>query len=173
MTEDDYDLVVFDLEGTLCHTRTGGPFRKSADDWELYPDVLDRLAFLKERGSKIALASNQGGVAFGHLPAGPLHAELRRLAKAVGADDWRWCFHHPDGTVAPYNVPCRCRKPGPDMLLELMKEAGAAPGRTLMVGDREEDQRAAIRAGCGFIWASDYFGRSDPEPSRESAPPAA
>lgn len=42
-------------------------------------------------------------------------------------------------------------KPAPDMLLEIMDELGAAPDRTLMVGDTTHDLQMARNAGVGAL----------------------
>src|SRR4051794_29645391 len=42
-------------------------------------------------------------------------------------------------------------KPDPLMLVELMRELGAAPSRTLMVGDTTHDLQLAANAGCASV----------------------
>ncbi|MBV6476044.1 MAG: HAD-IA family hydrolase [Rhodocyclaceae bacterium] len=42
-------------------------------------------------------------------------------------------------------------KPAPDMLLEIMSELDAEPGRTLMIGDTTHDLRMARNAGVGAL----------------------
>jgi len=42
-------------------------------------------------------------------------------------------------------------KPDPCMLLELMREFGTEPGRTLMIGDTTHDLQMALNAGCASI----------------------
>jgi histidinol phosphatase-like enzyme len=49
------------------------------------------------------------------------------------------------------------RKPGKGMLKFLMNHFGVEANETLCIGDRDEDQAAALAAGCAFIWAKDYF----------------
>ena len=45
-------------------------------------------------------------------------------------------------------------KPDPLMLVELMHELGAAPSRTLMVGDTTHDLQLAANAGCASVAVS-------------------
>ena len=45
-------------------------------------------------------------------------------------------------------------KPDPLMLVELMRELGAAPDRTLMVGDTTHDLQLAANAGCASVAVS-------------------
>jgi phosphoglycolate phosphatase len=51
-------------------------------------------------------------------------------------------------------------KPHPRMLLELMREFGADPQRTLMVGDTTHDLQLAANAGCPCIGVS--YGAHEP-----------
>ena len=51
-------------------------------------------------------------------------------------------------------------KPDPLMLQELMREFGAEPGRTLMVGDTTHDLQMARNAGCAAVGVS--YGAHEP-----------
>ncbi len=50
-------------------------------------------------------------------------------------------------------------KPHPRMLHELMREFGAPPERTLMIGDTTHDLRMALNAGCASVGVS--YGAHD------------
>lgn len=154
-----YDLVIFDVDGTLVRTKSGGEFRKTADDWEPIEGRAETLAQLKIAHKKIALATNQGGVAMGYFPAGDMVTELARTAEAVGADRLRYSFYLADALLEIYASPPLAfyRKPAPGMLMSLMLELGVPAPRTLMVGDREEDKKAARNAGVAFCWADLFF----------------
>ena len=45
-------------------------------------------------------------------------------------------------------------KPDPRMLLELMREFGTEPERTLMIGDTTHDLQMALNAGCASVGVS-------------------
>ena len=51
-------------------------------------------------------------------------------------------------------------KPSPLMLQELMREFGADPHRTLMIGDTTHDLQMAVNAGCASVAVS--YGAHDP-----------
>src|SRR5260221_2433900 len=57
-------LVIFDVDGTIVTTKSGETFRKTADDWQWLPGRLEKLQELDRQGVKLAIATNQGGVAF-------------------------------------------------------------------------------------------------------------
>jgi len=48
------------------------------------------------------------------------------------------------------------RKPSPGMLLIAMDLAGASPENSLFIGDRPEDEQAAVAAGITFQWAHEF-----------------
>ena len=50
-------------------------------------------------------------------------------------------------------------KPDPTMLIELMREFGADPARTLMIGDTTHDLQLAVNAGTARVGVS--FGAHD------------
>ena len=51
-------------------------------------------------------------------------------------------------------------KPHPRMLHELMREFGAEPERTLMIGDTTHDLQMAVNAGCASVGVS--YGAHEP-----------
>jgi phosphoglycolate phosphatase len=52
-------------------------------------------------------------------------------------------------------------KPDPRMLVELMREFGTDPDRTLMIGDTTHDLQMALNAGCHSVGVS--YGAHDIE----------
>jgi D-glycero-D-manno-heptose 1,7-bisphosphate phosphatase len=152
-------LIVFDVDGTLTKTKSGATFRKTADDWEPIDGRIAKLRDLREQAFSLALASNQGGVAFGYMEEADIQRELQRTAKwfyipeqAVFA-----CYTHPKASIDRYRTVDDRRKPGADMLIEAMQAYHVSAAETLMVGDRPEDEEAAKNAGCAFIWAHEFF----------------
>lgn len=95
-----------------------------------YPGIMALLERLKDIGVKCAIVSNKPDSA------------ARELGK-------RWF----DGLVAT-TVGDRAgirRKPAPDTLLEVMRQLGAAPERTVYIGDSEVDVQTAQAAGVDCI----------------------
>jgi len=153
-------LCVFDVDGTLVQTKSGATFRKSADDWQWLPGRLEKIKTLRENGVKLAVATNQGGVAFGYFSQSEILAELTRMCKQAGFPKGGIyvCYTHPKASVDQYRaMEDHRRKPGPSMLLEAMDDFSAEPEETLYVGDRIEDEQAAKKAGISFMWADKYF----------------
>jgi D-glycero-D-manno-heptose 1,7-bisphosphate phosphatase len=163
---DGIRFVVLDADGTLCRTIKGHPFRHGAADWELIPGRKDAIDHWRSKGVEFAIATNQGGVAFGLLAKHEIERELWNLAEMLGipAGLVFECYTHPQARYDQYRVPDDPnRKPNPGMVIMAMAAAGFEPAETLVVGDRPEDRGAAERAGCAFADASEFFCGWDPD----------
>ncbi len=154
-------LIIFDVDGVLCQTKSGKKFRAGASDWQLKEGVKDKLAVLRRQGIHLAIASNQGGVAFGLLDETAIRQEIQKLALELDIDFVAVCCAHPEPKFGYEEYAdeeeLKRRKPAPGMLYEAMAHYGSFPQDTLMVGDMESDRQAAKAAGVAFQWARDFF----------------
>jgi D-glycero-D-manno-heptose 1,7-bisphosphate phosphatase len=175
-------LIILDKDGTLTAPKSGNPFVQYPEDQILLPGVLAGLRHYSSQGHKLAIASNQGGVAAGHKTLRDAIAEMRfclTLCEEL-VDAAFFCPDYdefyavgPNGVGFPDNHCCfniaeilgweesrsvlntgYFRKPGPGMLKFAIKDAGAT--EALMIGDRPEDQQAAAAAGIDFRWADEW-----------------
>ncbi len=157
----EYKLVIFDVDGTLVTCKSGATFRKSADDWCWLPGRVEKCQSLLEQGVKLAIASNQAGVAFpwSKFTEEEIAFEIGAVASEVSASYVAICYSTPNENALPKyrDASDTRRKPGPGMLLEAMAACGATPEETLMVGDRDEDEAAARAAGVNFMHADQFF----------------
>lgn len=154
-------LVIFDKDNTLIAACGKRPANAPAEQVPL-PGVVAKLAQLRSLGYKLAIASNQGGVAWGFLTESQAQALVKDAARKVGGVDfWRCCCYDERAVVrnpsSPFAQPSRRRKPAPGMLREIMRVAQVTPAQTMMVGDQESDRQAAEAAGVRFVWAKEFF----------------
>ena len=153
-----YKLIVFDLDGTLVTTKSGATFRKGAYDWKWLPGRVEKLQELSVQGIWLAIATNQGGVAFGYMKQDAIEQEIKRTCREGHITDYRVCYNHPQASIPEYCKEDENRKPGPGMILGLVKQfQDVTLDDTLYVGDRPEDEQAAKNAGVAFMWAQDFF----------------
>jgi D-glycero-D-manno-heptose 1,7-bisphosphate phosphatase len=167
-------LCIFDKDGCLVKSVVESKSGKShapnrLEDQEYFEDVRAVCENLRAEGWTLAVASNQGGVAFGIFSADEAELLVKSAAEYIGAVAYRVCFYHPKGKVSPWNQEHRNRKPQPGMLIELMQQFQVMPENTLMVGDWQSDKEAADAAGCDFRWAHEMFGRVNPFADRMHA----
>jgi D-glycero-D-manno-heptose 1,7-bisphosphate phosphatase len=153
----DIKLFIFDADGTLRRsTVTNHPTPNKDDEWELLPNVKEKLQkILSQRADIVlAIASNQGGIELGHLSKrqarkllDDLYKELTGKRPAKGMI--QLC---PD-----FKKPSDCRKPKPGMLQKIMDQARISSKQTLFIGDSEDDRVTALNAGVRFMWAKKFF----------------
>jgi D-glycero-D-manno-heptose 1,7-bisphosphate phosphatase len=123
------------------------------------PGVATAIRTLNEAGYFVFVISNQSGVArgmFGEQDVRDLHDWMRNELQRDGAriDDFRFCPHHAEGSVADYAVDCDCRKPKPGMLRDLMTAWPVRAQGSFVIGDKPSDIEAAKAAGLpGFLFA--------------------
>ncbi|MDH3643705.1 MAG: D-glycero-beta-D-manno-heptose 1,7-bisphosphate 7-phosphatase [Gammaproteobacteria bacterium] len=140
-------LILLDRDGVINFDSPD--YIKSADEWRPIPGSLEAIATLRSHGAKVAVCTNQAGIARGRFSSADLAAIHAKLNSALAALDTRldaltFCPHHPDDA-------CDCRKPKPGMLLAMMREFAAEPAQTVFVGDSLRDLQAAHAAGCQAV----------------------
>ncbi len=99
----------------------------------MFPGTLEMLQALKARHHWLAVATGKGGRGLDEALA---HAQLKGLFDATRTADET------------------ASKPDPRMLNELMREFGAEPDRTLMVGETTHDLQLAVKAGTPRVAVS-------------------
>ena len=113
----------------------------------MFPGTLEMLQALKARHHWLAVATGKGRRGLDEALA---HAQLKGLF---------------DGTRTADET---ASKPDPRMLNELMREFGAVPERTLMIGDTTHDLQLAVNAGTPRVAVS--YGAHEHEAFADFAP---
>ena len=149
-------LVLLDRDGTLIRNV---PFLHDPAKVELLPGVIDGLLKLQAAGLRLAIITNQQGIGLGYYTVQDFIAVNQRLLRELGARGIRiskiyFCPH----SLAEQ---CSCRKPATGMITRAMREFGASPEETFVVGDSDDDMQAGADAGCQTVrvgekgfWAS-------------------
>jgi D-glycero-D-manno-heptose 1,7-bisphosphate phosphatase len=145
--------LLLDKDGTLVENL---PFNVDLERIRFMPGAARAVTRLARAGIRMAVVSNQPGVAFGYFPESALagvERRLRGLFAQCGAelDGFHYCPHHPNATVVRYRCACGCRKPNAGLVQRALAAMHVDPGEAWMVGDILDDVEAAHAAGCRAI----------------------
>ncbi len=140
-------LIILDRDGVINEDRPD--FVKHPDEFVPLPGSLQAIARLNQAGWRVAVATNQSGLARGLFDAATLntmHAKLGKQLQALGGqiDAFFICPHLPEAG-------CDCRKPLPGMLLDIARRYEIKLRDVPFVGDTLRDLQAAQAAG-GQPW---------------------
>jgi histidinol-phosphate phosphatase family protein len=143
-------VVFLDKDGTLVENV---PMNVDPRRITLTHGVREALRRLHQRGFRIAVVSNQPGVAHGLFDERALEGVALRVQHLLGAagvplGGFFYCPHHPQGRIAAYARRCECRKPAPGLVRRAAARLDADLARSWMVGDILDDVEAGRRAGC-------------------------
>lgn len=173
-------LLLLDKDGTLISPKSGAKFVGDPWDQVPLPNVSDRLKKYATEGWKMTIISNQGGVAAEHkslencilemkfcLELFPEILEAYFCPNFEGSECWRvWdncdndhrIVYNENSLTADLQLIGQFRKPNPGMLA--LAASFYNFDEILYVGDRPEDEGAAIAANIPFQWAADFLGKS-------------
>jgi histidinol-phosphate phosphatase family protein len=121
----------------------------SVDEIELFPDSVEALKLLAERGFGVVFISNQAGIGerrFTEEQFWVIQNKVIELLAPSGVKVLKTyiCPHVPEDN-------CDCRKPKPKMILDAAREFDIDLANSYMVGDRETDVLTGLNAGTKTI----------------------
>lgn len=149
--------IFLDRDGTI-NKYTG--FLRNIDDFELLPGVTEAIKAINRSGYLAVVITNQPVIARGevtHSELDMIHKKMETLLGKGGAylDALYYCPHHPDkgydGEIPELKFDCDCRKPKPGMLHKAAEDFNIDLSRSYMIGDGENDIKAANAAGCKAV----------------------
>ena len=137
-------LIILDRDGVI--NQDSLHYIKSPDELILIPGSCEAIARLTAAGYRVAVATNQSGVARGYYDEQQLAAINKKMKACVQAagghiDFVIYCPHMPDSG-------CDCRKPQPGMLLTIAKQFNHPLSDVFFIGDRVSDIQTAEAAGA-------------------------
>jgi histidinol-phosphate phosphatase family protein len=155
------DAVLLDRDGTLV---VDVPYNGDPEQVRAMPGARAALDRLRAAGVRLAVVSNQSGIARGIVTEDEVAAVNRRVEELLGPlGPWCVCPHGPDDG-------CDCRKPAPGLVLEAAQRLGVAPERCAVVGDIGADVEAARAVGArGVLVPTDRTRREEVDAAPERA----
>lgn len=145
--------VFFDRDGVLNHD---SGYTHKIEDFRWIDSAREAVKFCNDSGYFVFVVTNQAGIAHGFYDEEAVrrlhrHMNEELLQQGARIDDFRYCPHHPEGSVAAFSKPCDCRKPRPGMILSLLQAWPVTTAGSVMFGDRRSDLEAAEAAGLPGI----------------------
>ena len=140
--------VILDRDGVLNCRPERARYVTSWREFQWLPGALEALRLLQDAGYRVAVVTNQAGIARGAMSEADLaaiHEAMKEEAAAAGGkiEAIYYCPHD-------WNAGCACRKPLPGMLFQAQHDLNFDLSRTFFAGDDERDREAAEKAGCLF-----------------------
>jgi len=137
-------LIILDRDGVI--NLDSDLYIKSPEEWIPIESSLRAIAKLNRAGYKIAVATNQSGIArgmFDTVTLAMMHKKMEMELAKVGAhiDALEYCPDHPDN-------PGPDRKPNPGMVNKLLCLFDVKPEETWFVGDSISDIQCALNTKC-------------------------
>lgn len=140
--------LFLDRDGVINHDP--GDYTYSLSEFHILPTVIPALQLAVEKGYRIFVITNQGGIAKGlytESTVREIHDHFIRTCKDAGVEITAIYFspHHPEiGNSLS-------RKPGSLMVERAVARFNIDPEKSVMIGDRDRDTECAAGAGIRGI----------------------
>ena len=115
------------------------------DDFEFVDGIFKACIYFQNLGYKIIIITNQSGISRGYYDESDFEKITKWMLSQfeknnINILDVFHCPHGPDSI-------CECRKPKPGMLLKAKTKHNIDMKKSWMIGDKENDIKAANNAG--------------------------
>ena len=153
--------VFLDRDGVINRKLPEGEYVANWQQFEIISTAPQAIASLNEAGIKVAVVTNQRGVALGKLNEKDLaavHDHMQHTLQAYGAhvDGIFYCPHDDNS--------CDCRKPRPGLLLQAFAHFREVPSaNAVLIGDSLSDIEAGWSAGVRTILVRGSAANDKPE----------
>lgn len=143
MTNKTPKAIFLDRDGTLIRDKN---YLSRPEDIEYFPDTMEALRLMLDKGYSLYVITNQSGVGRGYFPLENVHAVHRamdqdmRQAGLPPFAGWGVCPHAPDES-------CECRKPKSKLILDFVQRDGLDKSQCWMLGDKPIDAECGLGAG--------------------------
>jgi D-glycero-D-manno-heptose 1,7-bisphosphate phosphatase len=140
--------LFLDRDGVINHDP--GDYTYSLEEFVILPTVIESLRLAADKGYKIFVITNQGGIAKGLYTAETvkaIHDFFRSTCEKAGVEITHIYYspHHPDFGNS------LTRKPGSLMMERALSRYRIDPARSVMIGDRDRDMQCAEKTGVRGI----------------------
>ena len=147
--------IFLDRDGTVIHEKPGTYL---SDPAKVKPYRSAKAAFqlLTKCGFKFFIVSNQSGIGRGYFTekeVNAVHARMLKLLKPAVIEEIGFCPHAPEQN-------CSCRKPKPQLGLQLIKKYRIDPKQSYMIGDKKADVEFGHALGFKSVLVTTANGKN-------------
>lgn len=137
----DRPCAFLDRDGTIIEDPG---YLSDPDGIRFIPGASEAIRRLRGAGYLVIGVTNQAGVArgmYGEAEVRRVNERLQQLLAEAGAplDAIYYCPHHAEYGTGEYRKDCACRKPGPGMVAQALRDFPIDLGRSVIVGDHLSD----------------------------------
>lgn len=143
--------VLFDRDGTLIRDVPGN---RGVERVRPTRSAARALARLRAAGARLAVVTNQAGIAEGSFTPRDVERVNARVDALLGPFEGFFVCPHAASDR------CACRKPAPGLILEALRKLEVRPEECVFVGDTGADVAAALAAGVRPILVPNRATRS-------------
>ncbi|MFZ4784822.1 MAG: D-glycero-alpha-D-manno-heptose-1,7-bisphosphate 7-phosphatase [Flavobacteriales bacterium] len=140
--------LFLDRDGVINHDP--GDYTFSAEEFIILPTVIDALKLAQDKGYKIIIITNQGGIAKGLYTHETVHEIHEKLYRACEEKDIHITaiYYSPDHPEMSNSL---SRKPESLMMERAIARYEVDVQQSVMIGDRDRDIECAAKVGVRGI----------------------
>ncbi len=146
-----YKIAILDRDGVINKINKNKGYIGRIKDFDWQTGAKKTIKFLKNKGYKVVVVTNQSGVARGYFKYSDvlklhryINFELKKNNTLI--DKFYFCPHHKDGKIQRYKLNCNCRKPKNGQFKKIKAKWNIDMKQSFMVGDQITDIQFARKS---------------------------
>jgi len=159
LSETEKPCLFLDRDGIIVkHV----PYLFKSSEAIIIPQTVEMIRLAKQNGFYVVVVTNQTGVAKGKFSKEDcdrlntsLNAELR--IKGANIDPWHTAYFHPHAIEPDWKKDSLLRKPNPGMILSACSKLPIDLNKSLMIGDKLNDQIEQISLKTWLVQGDFYL----------------
>ena len=153
-----YKIAFLDRDGVLNKSNINNGYIGFKKDFRWITGSIKAISYIKKKGFKVVLVSNQSGVArgfFKYRDVQKLHLYMQKELKKnqTKIDKFLFCPYHKEGVIKKYKINSKLRKPKIGMFRLVQKKWKVDKKNSFMIGDQKTDMEFAKKVNIkGFLF---------------------
>lgn len=146
--------VLLDRDGVINYDKG---YTYKIKDFKFRPGVIQAIKYLNLKNYYVFIVTNQAGIAKGFYTVNDFfklqkYIKNTLLKKKIFINDVKFSPYHPKGKIKKFSKKSNFRKPGNLMIESLFREWNLNRKKSLMIGDKITDEKAAKKSNVKFFY---------------------